>query len=1676
MKKKFHNKKASSIFFIKAVVFLFLSFFISNQYSKAQCVNIFPHVDDFETAATWTAYTAPTSSVAGTSDWAWGSPNHTYVIHSAGSGNKCWSVGSLTGAFYNFNQQSYVQSPCYNFTSLQYPHVKFKLFYDSENIYDGGNLQSSIDGGVSWQDIGTTGETTDCNTAYWYNYASITYLNKPTGFVTSKHGWCGNVEAGGTGWDATHAGTSCAGGNGIGHWVTAEHCLTGLAGKPNVLLRFTFGAGYSCNNFDGLAFDSVAVSNGIINATTITTTCGTGNTLNFNSGAKACPTNTWAWNFGDASSGTSNTSASQNPSHTFSAPGIYTVSVIASGGVCNPPDTAIKIVHIMNASITSFSNANCASLGSATVAVVASTAPVYSWLPSGGSTSIATGLTAGNYSVSITDPNACPTMTTVTIAQTNSPNVSAVASAANCLTPGSATATPSGGTAPYTYLWLPSGGTSSTATGLTAGNYTVTITDVNTCTATANVTVSNTGGVTASATSASVTCHAGTNGSSTVTPTGGTGPYTYTWSPSGGNSIIATNLTAGNYTVSVSDAHSCTTTAIANIVQPSIISLTSITTSVICNGGSTGSSSVSATGGTPGYTYTWSPSGGSLSSVNGLDAGNYTVSVLDNNSCAASTSLTINQPSPITANPTSSPATCGQANGTANVIVSGGTSGYTYTWSPSGGNSNSATGLSGGAYTVTIKDANNCLSTAQTNVVQTPSISLNVIGISASCGNANGTATATATGGTGVITYTWSSGGNSSIATNLAGNTAYTISASDAVGCSVSKNITIGNHPAPILSVASNSITCNGLADGTASVNVNSNTGTAPFTYSWMPIGGSNAVVNNLVAGNYTVLVTDSSNCVASSTITINQPPAINATISNTSATCGQANGTATVTSTNGGNPGYTYLWSPMGGNSTSASGLTAGNYTVTIKDATNCTYTAQTTVTSNSSINLSLSSTPAKCGINNGSVTANASGGLPSQNGYIYTWNPSVSSNNLATGLNSGIFNVSVSDSLGCVITKAITVGNKIAPTLSVLSNNVACFGASTGGATVNINAGTGTAPYIYAWSPSGGGNSLANNLSVGNYTVTVTDSAGCIANKTVSITQPPALTVTPTATLATCGNANGITNCNVTGGTPGYTYTWMPSGGNSSAANNLPGNITYTVLVNDSNNCLQAASILVNQTSAVTLQVSSTTSVTCFGLNDGSASVTASGGTPSSTYSWIPSGGSNSIGSNLSAGLYTVSVQDNNLCNTTTTLSIVQPPIINVSVNNQSICSGQTTSLTATVSGGNGSAVSYTWSPTNASTQQINVNPAATSSYVVSVQNTGCSQTAQASGIVNVYPAIYISVTPADTICKGGQQTLSANASGGSGGIFTYNWNCGQNTPNIVVHPNVSTSYTVTAHDALCPAVTATTQVNIYNNPNLTISSTPTSGCGSVCVSFTAGISANVAGNYIVPPYNWNFGDGVTSNGANVGHCYNKTGNYDVTLIAVTQNQCIDTIKKVNFIHVHQNPIADFSASTFETDVDNGTIHFYNQSSPNVINWNWNTDTTSYTMQNPSHTYFNDGIYPVTLIVTDSVGCKDTIVKDIVIKPEYTFYAPNCFTPNGDGKNESFLPIGTGWDDNNYNLWIFDRWGNMFFHTSNPIQGWDGTRYNEAVQEDTYVWKVVLKDVFQKEHEYHGQISVVR
>ncbi|HEU4719263.1 MAG TPA: SprB repeat-containing protein, partial [Bacteroidia bacterium] len=294
---------------------------------------------------------------------------------------------------------------------------------------------------------------------------------------------------------------------------------------------------------------------------------------------------------------------------------------------------------------------------------------------------------------------------------------------ASCTCTGSATVNATGGFtgcgSPYTYSWAPGGGNTATASGLCAGNYTVTVTDIIGCVQTHTVNITASTAFTLSTTQTNVLCNGGSTGSASVTVTGGTGPFTYSWSPSGGSGANATGLSAGTYVVTVTDATLCSGTATVTITQPTPLSATTSQTNVSCNGGNNGSATVNASGGTSPYSYSWSPSGGTGATASSLSAGTYTCTITDANSCTTTQSFTITQPTPLSATTSQTNVSCsGGNNGSATVNGSGGTSPYSYSWSPSGGTNATASSLSAGTYTCTITDANSCTTTQSFTITQ----------------------------------------------------------------------------------------------------------------------------------------------------------------------------------------------------------------------------------------------------------------------------------------------------------------------------------------------------------------------------------------------------------------------------------------------------------------------------------------------------------------------------------------------------------------------------------------------------------------------------------------------------------------------------------------------------------------------------------------------------------------------------------------------------------------------------------------------------------------------------------------------------------------------------------------------------------------------------------------------
>ncbi len=427
--------------------------------------------------------------------------------------------------------------------------------------------------------------------------------------------------------------------------------------------------------------------------------------------------------------------------------------------------------------------------------------------------------------------------------------------------------------------------------------------------------------------------------------------------------------------------------------------------------------------------------------------------------------------------------------------------------------------------------------------------------------------------------------------------------------------------------------------------------------------------------------------------MTITEPAVLTSSIaSQTNVSCNGGNsGSATVTAS-GGTTAYSYAWAPSGGNAATAIGLTAGTYVCTVTDGNGCTSNASVTITEPTLLTSSITSqTNISCnGGNNGSATVTASGGTVA---YSYAWAPSGGNAATASSLAAGSYTCTITDANGCTTTASCIITQPTALTSSVSSQtNILCNGGNNGSATVTASGGNPS--YTYSWMPSGGNAATASSLTAGTYTCTITDANGCTTNPTVAITEPSAISGVPTTTPATCGSNNGSATMTASGGTPAYTYSWAPSGGNSATAANLAAGI-YTCTITDAHGCSSSFTASVSNSGGPTVTVSSQTNPTCNGGNNGSATVNVTGGNGPYTYSWSPSGGNAATASGLTAGSYTCTVIDANNCTVFTNISLINPAPIVISLGNDtSICSPSTVSFCAPAG-----YSSYLWSTTSTS-----------------------------------------------------------------------------------------------------------------------------------------------------------------------------------------------------------------------------------------------------------------------------------------------------------------------------------------------------------------------------------------
>jgi len=451
--------------------------------------------------------------------------------------------------------------------------------------------------------------------------------------------------------------------------------------------------------------------------------------------------------------------------------------------------------------------------------------------------------------------------------------------------------------------------------------------------------------------------------------------------------------------------------------------------------------------------------------------------------------------------------------------------------------------------------------------------------------------------------------------------------------------------PGPLnASLTPENITCNGAANGSISSTVSG--GTIPYSYNW---GGGITSPNRtgLATGNYTVTVSDAGGCSATATASISQPATLSATPTATAVGCfGGSTGSINLAVT-GGTTAYSYNWS-NGATTQNLANLILGSYSVTVTDSHSCSTTATASVTQPTEITIVATVTNLPCtgGAGTGAVNIAVSGGTGA---HTYVWSNTSTTQNIS-GLNTGTFTVTVTDANHCTASQSANVSQAGSLTLSVVKENVLCFGQSNGG--IVVTASGGTPAYNYAWS-TGNNNQPQTGLSAGNYTVTVTDQAGCTLINSIEVTQPAVLTGGISTTNEGCyGDANGAANLSVSGGTTPYAFHWSNSATTQNLMNLAASN--YSVTVTDSNACSVTVSGMVTQPDSITV-IGTVTNATSFGASDGQIALTVTGGTSGYTYSW--NSGSGSDNTSLMAGNYCVTVSDAHNCTASDCFVVSQP-----------------------------------------------------------------------------------------------------------------------------------------------------------------------------------------------------------------------------------------------------------------------------------------------------------------------------------------------------------------------------------------------------------------------------------
>jgi len=1416
-------------------------------------------------------------------------------------------------------------------------------------------------------------------------------------------------------------------------------CISGSSTNQSV--NVTCSGTYSCTiNLTGTAgcnfvIDTAVtiVSNPTVTASAVPSSICTGGAGSTLTAGGAGVGGTYSWTSNPPGFTSTSSSVTVNPTVTTT----YSVVGTTAGLACTGSKTVVvSVTTTPTVTITSPPPTICS--GSSTV-ISATGAGTYTWSPAIGATTSTVSVSPGSTTTyTVTGTNGACTGAAQTIVVTVNPSPTITPSGpVNICSGSSTTLTVTGAT---TYTWQPGGltGSSISVTPGTSTTYTVTGTTAgcNSGAKTVAVTVTPTPTVTASA--ASPTICAGS--STTITANGAS---TYTWTPGGatGSTLSVSPGSTSTYTVTGANGAcgSGSQTVVVTVNPNPTVTLSAPPT--ICSGNST---TLTASGAT---TYFWLPafSGGSTLNVSPGSTTTYTVTGTTSGCNSTPTTVVVT----VNATPTlgiSGPVTI--CSGGSTVLTGSGAS--TYTWSP-GGITNSTISVSPAStttYTLNGSSAASCPAAPKTVVVTVSSVPTVTVSASSSTICSGSSATLTASGAT---TYTWQPGAlsGSTVSVSPVANTTYTVIGT-LTGCASSApaTIAIAVNPTPTVTASAGPAT---ICSGSSTVLK----ATGATTYVWMPglMTGSTVSVSPGSTTTYSVIGTTSgcSNIIpATVVVTVNPTPTVTAlagpaTICSGSSTKLTGSGATTYTWQPGGLTGSTINVSPGSTTTYSLTGTTGA-----------CTSASPGTVvvTVNATPTISVAPiSPAIC--SGGNVNLTASGGtaytwspaatLSASTGSMVNADPSATTTYTVTGTYSGC--------TGAPVTVVVSVATKLNVTVTPANPNM-CSGGS-----IVLNAGGAAS---YAWTPATGlscvtcSNPTASPPDTTTYKV-VGSSGTCKDSATVTLNVNPIPTPTITLTgisAAICpGDSMGMIASGAT------TYVWSPSASLScstciTVSAKPSATTTYTLTGTNGNGCSGTATQLIVVYPVPTM----TLNVTAVSLCNGDSVTLLAGGV--SSYSWTPPLGLNTtLGDSVIASPavttnYIVTGTGTGGCKTKdSALLTVNPlPVVIPAATNTSICTGGSgTTLSAT------GASTYIWNPGSLPGSPVTVNPASSTTYIVTGTSaaTGCSDTASIVITVNTTPTVTISISGSggDTVCAGQPVILTAN-----GNATDYIWSNGDTTSSIVITPTSDTTFSVVASSGSCAGASVSQPVDIYSP--ITLVMPP----DSVCAGKNTTVTVLASGGK--PGYLYNWSNGITGvNTITVAPVTDTT--YSCMVTDACGNSKTDSVHVIAFvsptISFTENPkIIEGGQFVGFVNTTTGATNYY---------WTFGNGSTSNSV-NPVIQYLDSGMYMVTLIASN-MGCKDTL-SDTVFVTE-TIFIPNVFTPNGDGQNDVFHVTMTSMKE--YSIEIFNRWGQRVFISDSPNTDWDGRSEGgvEAADGD-YYYIILATDYDGRNYKYHGYLQLIR